>query len=187
MALSLSDFRANVSDFARPNRFWVNIGDAGNNDIQGDSNADNSTSSHTKIWEQKNSFLAKSTSIPGRTIGNIVVPWQGQEYNIAGDPKVNEITITFHNSYDWDVRAFFEQWIESIAEMGTNERSQPAAYKTDGVSMQQLGRTEADVLKTYKLIGAYPTDLAAIDLSMDSSDQISEFTVTIKYDTFEVA
>lgn len=184
MTLSLSQFRANVTDVARPNRFWVSIGDP-SNDIALYGNDNGSALSKTP-WLAKNEFLAKTTSLPGRTVGNIELNWQGMKYNIAGDPTFDDITFTFINNYEWDIRGFFEGWLQSISEMATNERSQPGAYKSDVVTMQQLGRVEGDVLATYKLIGAYPTSVAAIDLSMESNDGTEEISVTMKYDYFEV-
>lgn len=182
MALSLSEFRSNVTDFARPNRFWVSVGDPSNDIAQ--FGANNNVS--LLPWQDKHSFLAKSASLPGRTIGNIEVKWQGMNYNIAGDPTFNDITLTFHNNYEWDIRGFFEAWIEVQAQMSTNERSEPGSYKSDVITLTQLGRTEADIITNYKLVGAYPTDIAAIDLSMDSENGISEFAVTLKYDYFEI-
>ena len=181
--ISLSKFRANVSDLARPNRFWVSIGDP-SNDIKKFGNNNNAT---LGTWDSKFEFLAKSASLPGRTVGNIEVNWQGMKYNIAGDPTFTDITLVFLNNYEFDIKQFFEKWIEKIAEMNTNERSEPGSYKSDVISLKQLGRTQNDVLKTYKLIGAYPTDLAAIDLSHDSIDAVEEISVTMKFDMFEIA
>jgi hypothetical protein len=180
--ISLSKFRANVTDIARPNRFWVSIGDPSNDIAKfGSDNAITLTP-----WTQSNEFLVKTASLPGRTIGNIELNWQGMKYNIAGDPTFEDITFTFINNYEFNLRKFFEQWIEKAASMADNERSQPGTYKSDVITMQQLGRTQSDVLATYKLIGAYPTSIAAIDLSMDNSDQTEEVSVTIKYDYFEI-
>ena len=180
--LSLSQFRANVSDFARPNRFWVSIGDPSNDILtSGDDNSVVMTS-----WQQNHEFLVKTTSLPGRTMGNVQLKWQGMDYNLAGDPTFEDITFTFHNNYEFDLRSFFEGWMESMAEMSSNERSQPGKYKSDVVTMQQLGRTQNDILATYTLIGAYPTTVSAIELSMENSDQVEEVTVTMKFDYFEV-
>lgn len=179
--LSLSKFRSNVTDVARPNRFWVSIGDVAN-DILMYGN-DNSVGNPT--WDEKFEFLVKTASVPSRTIGDIALNWQGMKYNIAGDPTFDDITFTFINNYEWDLKGFFEQWIESIAHMATNERTQPGGYKTDVITMQQLGRTQGDILAQYKLMGAYPVSMAAIDLTMDSNDTPEEISVTIKYDYFE--
>lgn len=181
--LSLKKFRANVTDFARPNRFWVSLGDIGLNDIAM-FGLDNDAAALP--WLEKHEFLAQSASLPGRAVGNITVNWQGMPYNIAGDPTFDEITLVFRNTYEFDLRRFFEAWLEVVSKMDSNERSQPGAYKSDVISLSQLGRTQRDILAVYKLIGGYPTNLAAVELSQDSNDTIEEISVTFKYDYFEV-
>lgn len=181
--LSLNSFKNRVKDVARPNRFWVSM-DLQLNTALLDGFADNNEPLPT--WDGKFEFLAKTASLPGRTVGNIELNWQGMKYNIAGDPTFDDITFTFINSYEFDLRSFFEGWINGIAQMETNERSQPGAYKTDSITMSQLGRTQNDILAVYSLNGAYPTTLAAVDLSMDNNDQVEEISVTFKFDTFTV-
>lgn len=180
--LSLKDFKSNVTDVARPNRFWVSVGDPANAIVK----MGNDNNASLQVWQQYHEFLAKSASLPGREIGNIELNWQGMKYNIAGDPTFTDITLTFINNYEWDLRKFFEAWMEVMAQMDSNERSQPASYKSDIIELKQLGRTSSDVLATYRLIGAYPTSISAIELSQASENQDEEVTVTLKYDYFEV-
>ena len=179
--ISLEQFRANVTDVARPNRFWVSMDISNDITDYGNNNAVN-----VPTWDGRFEFLIKTASIPGRTIGNIELNWQGMKYNIAGDPTFDDITFTFINPYEFDLRAYFETWMEAIAEMATNERSEPGAYKSDVIKMQQLGRTQQDIIASYTLVGAYPTSVAAIDLSMENNDQSEEVSVTMKYDYFTV-
>ena len=52
------------------------------------------------------------------------------------------------------------------------------------VLLQLNGPTPADpnkVLREYKLIGAWPTSVGAINLAYDSNDQIEEFDVEFQY------
>lgn len=180
--LSLKSFKSNVTDVARPNRFWVSVGNPANSIIT--AGADNEAS--LSAWKTNHEFMAKSASLPGRTIGNIEINWQGMKYNIAGDPTFDDITLVFINNYEWDLRKFFEDWMEVMAQMDSNERSQPGAYKSDVIELTQLGRTSSDIMAIYKLVGAYPTSISAIDLSQDSSDATEEVSVTFKYDYFEL-
>jgi hypothetical protein len=39
-------------------------------------------------------------------------------------------------------------------------------------------------VKAYRLIGCFPTDISAIDLSYEATDQIEEFSVTLAYSYF---
>lgn len=182
--ISLAQFRNNVADVARPNRFWVTIGDVGGASIAESIGTNNAVT--PKSWDGKYEFMAKTTSLPGRTMGNIDLNWQGMKYNIAGDPSFDDITMTFLNHYAWDLRLFFETWIEKIAQMHTNERSAPKLYKSDKITMNQLGRTAKDLLATYTLVGAYPTVITPLDLTMETPDSTEEISVTFKYDYFAV-
>jgi hypothetical protein len=60
---------------------------------------------------------------------------------------------------------------------------QPASYQTD-MFVSQLDRNGA-VLKQYKLIGAFPVDIGAVGLDFGSNDQLSTFSVSFQYQTFE--
>jgi len=44
-----------------------------------------------------------------------------------------------------------------------------------------------EVVRKYKLNDAYPTDVGALDLSFDSTDTISEFTVNFQYHHMQAA
>ena len=56
-------------------------------------------------------------------------------------------------------------------------------YQTD-LFVEQLDRDDT-ILKTYIFRSAYPTVIAAIDLSTDEATAIEEFEVTWRYQHFE--
>lgn len=159
--IKLSDFKAAVQDAARPNRFLVTM---------------------SGPWGEQHPYLVKTTSLPNRTIGNIELNWQGMKAKIAGDPTFEDISMTFINDYDWNIKNFLEEWIEQIAKMSTNERTAHATYKGD-ITLQQLGRT-GEVLASYVLVGAFPISMDSIELSQDSMDTVEEVTVSFSYDYF---
>ena len=181
--VKLSTFKRQLSDVARPNRFWVSVGDPSNS-IAPAVGTENTV--QLNKWDAKYEFYAKSSSLPGRQIGDLTLNWQGMKYSIAGDPTFEDITLVFLNNYEWDLRTFFEQWAEKQSEMETNERSAPSSYKSDVIKLQQLGRTSSDVLATYTLVGAYPTHVAAIEVSQDTENGHEEISVTFKFDYFTV-
>ena len=61
------------------------------------------------------------------------------------------------------------------------------SYELQGVvvTVQHLDQSGAPV-RTYTLNNCFVSDISAIDLSYDSTDAISEFTVTWVYDYFTV-
>jgi len=167
--IKLDSFRNNLKDLARPNRFLMIF---------------------TRSSDETLSYLAKGAQLPGRVIDEIQANWQGMQAKIAGDPTFNDFTVTFINDYELKARKFVEKWLEDIAAMSTNVRSAPSSavaghHLDQGCRVQQLGRT-GEVLREYKLVNAWPADMADIDLNMDSTSQMAEFTVTFKYDYFEV-
>ena len=181
--VSLAAFKSKLTDVARPNRFWVSVGDPSNAIASADGSENNAS---LGTWKSSFEFYAKSSSLPGRTVGNVELNWQGMKYNIAGDPTFDDITLVFLNNYEWDLRAFFENWVEVQSQMATNERSAPGSYKSDVITLQQIGRTASDVLATYTLVGAYPTVVSPIEVTQDTENGHEEISVTIKYDYFNV-
>ena len=179
--ITLSGFKNALADGARPNRFWVAI-----------TSPSGATSA---IWnDPAMGFLVKSFSLPAKTIGDIVVNFQGMQTKLAGDPTFDDASMVLHNDVAFSVKKFFQAWMEAIANTGgadgstqvdgTNVRLAPAAYKTD-ITVTQLDRT-GSALATYILHGAYPKTMDAIELSMESSDTLEEMSISFAYDTFTV-
>lgn len=166
MGITLNDFKNNLKDAARPNRFLLSF-----------------TSPFGGASGEEISYLVKSSQIPGRNLGEIILNWQGMQAKIAGDPTWDDLTVTFINDYDFKARKTIEQWMERIANSLTNERGEPGEYQTD-IYLKQLGR-KGEVIAEYVLRHAYPKTLNQIDLSMDNTDQIEEFDVTFGYEFFE--
>lgn len=167
MGISISDFKGNVADLARPNRFMVSF--RGNALAMGN-------------FDPSLQYLAMSTELPGRDIGDITLNWQGMQIKLAGDPTVADISLKFHNDSEFKIRNFFEEWANNFANMGTNERLAHTEYKAE-VVMEQLDR-RGDVIATYILDGAYPKTVSPIALDMGTTDSTEEFTVSFRYDQF---
>ena len=63
-------------------------------------------------------------------------------------------------------------------------RLNPSTYQRD-LEVFQLDRNGA-VLKGYKLVSAFPSNIAPVPLDFGANDQISNFTVTRQYQHFTV-
>ena len=142
-------------------------------------------------WDMERfSFLCKAASLPAQTITAIDVPFRGRIFKVAGDRTVDVWTVTVINDEDFIFRNAFEKWTELIAQLSNNQgATNPESYMSTAV-VKQLGRgakpystesdpngTEQSILKTYKFIDMFPTNISAIDLSYDSGDAIEEYTV----------
>jgi len=130
------------------------------------------------------SFMCKGAQLPGSTIAQLDVPFRGRQLKIAGDRTFENWTITVINDTGMEVRNAMERWMNGMNEHVNNTGlSNPTDYQAD-MAIEQLDKA-GNVTKTYTIRGAYPINVAAIDLSYDSTDAIEEFTVELAYQYWE--
>lgn len=174
MAFNVNEFRAQMQgDGARPNLFEVSM------PFPAFSQPENA---QTKL-----TFMCKTAQLPGSTLGVVPVQYFGRELKFVGNRTFQDWTITVINDEDFVVRNAFERWMNGINSHSTNVRSPLAltttSYSTDG-EVKQFGKN-GNVLKKYKFIGLFPTDVSPIDVDWGSNDTIEEFTVTLSYQWWE--
>ena len=128
-------------------------------------------------------YLCSATTLPKQTIGTTEVPFRGRKLQIAGDTRTFEPwDITVLND-DFSVYNTFEDWQNLINDVMSNKTlSAVNSYKAVA-EVHQLNR-DGDSIKQITLVGCFPSDIAAIDLSMDTDDEIQTFDVTLTYDYF---
>ena len=127
-------------------------------------------------------ILVKAAQIPAFTVGVIEVPYKaGRRIKLPGDRTFADWTITVINDGEHVARRAFAAWINMISRGNYDSQFKSTAkdYFTD-LSVSQL-KASGNTQRVYKLINAFPTDVSAIDLSMDSTDTLSEFTVNFQY------
>jgi hypothetical protein len=174
MAFSVNEFRSQMQgDGARPNLFEVTVpfpafavpGNAQTN----------------------MSFMCKTAQLPGATVGIVPVQYFGRELKFAGNRTFVDWTVSVINDEDFIIRNGFERWMNGINSHAGNLRNDaaqtPLGYSVDS-EVRQYGKN-GDVLKKYKFIGMFPTDLSPIDVDWGSNDTIEEFTVTFSYQWWE--
>ena len=134
-------------------------------------------------------FLCKAASLPASNVGNIDIPFRGRTLKVAGDRTVDDWSVTVINDVDFGHRRAFEAWAQNIAQYGDSSGlTDPSSYMGNA-TVYQLGRnassqqgtnspaTDSNILAQYKFVDIFPTTVAAIDLSYDTTDTIEEFTV----------
>jgi hypothetical protein len=130
------------------------------------------------------SFLCETAQLPGSTIGTIVVPFRGRQLKMAGDRTFAPWTVTIINDTDFDVRNAMERWSNGMNNHSANSGlTSPIAYEAD-LFIEQLDK-DGSSLKKYTLRGAFPTEIAPIDVSYASVDEIERFSVTFEFQYFE--
>jgi hypothetical protein len=163
--IGIDEFKANFQGGARPSLFRVE------QQVPGGVGGDGA---------QKMTYMCKGAQLPGSTVNAIDVPYMGRQLKVPGDRIFEEITLTIINDVDFAVRKMYERW---MALMNTHEGNigliNPNQLWAD-LTITQLGR-DGNPQQAYKIVSGFPTNVAPIELSFDSTDQIEEFTVTIAY------
>ena len=179
---TISQFKsALIGGGARPNLFEVEL-----------------TTLPAGISWDANSFryMCKAAQLPAQNVANIDVPFRGRIFKVAGDRTIDTWTVTIINDEGFVLRNAFEEWANLIAKLDTNlGATDPSAYMTNA-KVFQLGRgattssTDSNgntnsVLAEYEFVDIWPSAVAAIDLSYDSSDAIEDFTVEFQVQSFK--
>ena len=175
---NVSQFLQTIGQGVKPNMFLI--------DVQ----FPQSISLQTEDQNLTN-ILCKSAALPGSNLGVIEVPFRGRTVKIAGDRTFDTWTTTFFNDKDFKLRAFFEQWANSINTHEANTAPLFAPNNSDGymadLGVKQLEKDaseEGAILRAYTLKYCFPTNVSQIDVAYDSNDQIEEFTVEWQYSYF---
>ena len=178
MAFNVTDFKnAMTYDGARPNLFKVIFGTAAASGqfTPGDDFA----------------MFCRATSIPGTTIGQVVVPYFGREVKFAGNRTFADWSVTVINDEDFKVRSVMEKWMNSINLHTANRRvgggSATKGYYASATVHQLSKNTTGNTTRSYTFQNMFPTDLSEITLDWGDNDSIQEFTVTFAYDFWTAA
>ena len=133
--------------------------------------------------KDKTKILCKAAAVPGFTVGTIEVPYRaGRRIKIPGDRTFADWTVTIINDEDHSLRQAFNAWINLISKGNYNSATKSSAiseYYQD-ITCNHL-KADNTISRKYQLNDAFPTDVSAIDLSFDSTDTLSEFTVNFQY------
>lgn len=126
------------------------------------------------------SFMCKGAQLPASVIAQIDVPYRGRQLKVAGDRTFENWTVTIFNDNEFLIRNDFERWMNRInAHQNNVGNLNPDEYQED-LQVTQLDR-ENNPTKKYNIVGAFPVNISAIDLSYDANDAIEEFTVEFAY------
>ena len=189
---SINEFKNNLKGGVRPNLFNVRINFPTRV-------KEGVGLSKGNALENETSYLCRSAALPASTQGLIEVPFRGRFLKIPGDRTFEAWTATFYNTKDFNIRRAFELWINyanksdenvgilNFGDIGGDTGAEN--YFSDLVIQQKTKQVDksGDILREYHLIGAWPTNVSAINLAYDSNDQIEEFDVEFQYQYIDAA
>lgn len=129
---------------------------------------------------------ATATQIPASTVDAIPVFYQGRSVNFSGNRTYAPWTIEVLNDEDFAIYDAFVAWLAALNEPIDNVRgggltSRPSQYKSQAL-IHQYGQDEL-LIKSWKCIGLFPTNVSEITLGWEASNQIERFQVTFAIDS----
>ena len=135
---------------------------------------------------QRAQFLCKAAQLPASSIETIPVLFKGRPVNFAGERTFAPWTVTIYNDTTFGIRNALEQWQSGIQNYDTTSgRTNPTDYQVD-LQVHQLDRS-GSIIKTYKFVDAFPTNISAIGLDYEQQNAIEQFDVEFQYNFFTSA
>jgi len=134
----------------------------------------------------KFSFSCRAASLPAMRVSSIDVPYFGRKIRVAGERDFDSWNVSIMNDEDFAVRSLFETWSNAMNRIISNVRDpnvDQEQYKTD-LAIEQYGK-DGEIIRSYAIVGAFPTEIGSIDLSWDDANSIEQFPVSFAYDWFE--
>jgi len=136
-------------------------------------------------YARSSSFLVTVAELPGQTMGVTPVYYRGREVKLAGDKVFAPFTCTILNDTDFSLRDGLEQWMNAMESNAFKTgATDPSAYQST-IIVSQLDR-QGNMLRRYRMIGAFPTDISPVGLDFSANDQLSTFGATFQYQHFDV-
>ena len=125
---------------------------------------------------------ATSYNVPGRSVGNIQIPYQGFNFNVPGQvayDSPNPWPITFRTAGDYLVRNALERWSFETAndETSCGKFNMPCENSSIDIAVMS---PKCEVLRIYRLHGVYLQNISQIDYNQETAEGTT-FTAALHY------
>jgi hypothetical protein len=136
-------------------------------------------------FEKDELLYVESTTLPGRSITNIQVPFMGLVFNVPGTATYNNsgaFNLTFRIPQGLSVRRKFEQWSRQIF----NDIDSSGDYNIpNNGSANQMTMVLIDkggqALREYTFYGVYCQNVGDVNLDITTAGEIMKQQVTLAY------
>jgi hypothetical protein len=136
-------------------------------------------------FTQQELLYVTSTTLPGRAITNVPVPFMGLQFNVPGTanyPNSQGWQITFRVPANLSVRQKFEDWTKYIFD----DQISSGAYNIPDKGPQSqivldLIDKNGNPLREYTLYGAYCQAVGDLTVNLTSAGEILEQQATLAY------
>jgi hypothetical protein len=130
-------------------------------------------------------ILVRSTSTPDSNIEEVVIPYPGHQFRMAGSRNYGDWTISLNVDGNANVITDFSNWHDNIYEPRRRTSTVPTSYMSDQTLEMIGGGAYGLPTKTYKLINAWPKTIGQVALDYASQD-IATIDITFAYQYYEV-
>ena len=129
-----------------------------------------------------------STTLPGRAINNVPVPFMGLSFNVPGTanyPNSAGWTVNFRMDANQEIRSKLESWSRSIFD----DAKSTGVYSVGNQSIVTLAlmNKAGGAIRTYKLIGAYLVNVGEQTLDVTTAGELITQAATIAYSYWELS
>ncbi len=125
---------------------------------------------------QEGTYLIKSAGLPASNVQVIDVPFRGRKLKVSGDREFDDWSVTVTNDVSFGLRKAFEKWSELIQNMNFALGANVLNDYFASAIVRQLDR-DGNQLRAYRFEGIWPSEVAGIELNMDSDNSVEEYTV----------
>jgi hypothetical protein len=125
---------------------------------------------------------ATTYSVPGRSINNIQLPYQGFNFNIPGMVQYdqpNPWPITFKTPGDYLVRNALERWSFAVVSDETSCGAFHIPCPDTTIDIAVIS-PQCTILRVYRLHGVYPQSISNIEYNQEAVE-ITQFTANFHY------
>lgn len=168
MSLPMYTLKVLNRNYARPNRYWVQI--APPIALQKDP---------TTVFLKDIELNCQTAQFPSLALSTAEIRTKGPLRKMPYDQIYDDLNVSFYNGSDFRERRFFEKWMSAIVDPETKNFEYYENYTTYIV----VAQLDVNGLVTHavQLEEAYPINLGEIALSYESTDTIETFPVTFTY------
>ena len=161
----INNLRANLLDGLRTTKYEVQITNA--------SGAGTVTDA---------TLMAKATSFPAKSIGQVEVWSQGRKVMLQGDTEFEHTwDVTFYEDEAHTLRSGFLAWQKEIDDADGNTH---VNNSSSSAKVLQLSSNGNESTKSYNFINIWPQSVSSIEMSDESVNTVGEFTVTFSFDSW---
>lgn len=132
-----------------------------------------------------------STTLPGRAITNVTVPFMGLVFNVPGTatyPNSGNWGVTFRVPSNLSVRRKFEDWTKQVFDdaNSTGAYNIPSKESSNQVILSLIDK-QGNPIRTYTLFGVYCQSVGDLTVNLTSAGEILEQQATLAYQYWRLA